>query len=283
MAAARWLNGDDLMWAAPRTLVALFGVTQPRTRVRLTSRLLSTVIAYAVANGSAAGAASAPPETTTATSTSVVERVLRSAPIASIVRRDTAGRAFHCELVVCAASVLLARRPLYHPAATPLPPTASRAKAGPRRRRGRAVKLAAAAVVADAVAWCEQALALVALEVGAHQAWTGDSARAGHAVLSVATHVTLLCRLYPSVAQQVCTIAWHPGCTATRSHALCACMCCVCLVGGVVRCRVVSCGVGWGGVDTNTVGAQASARAAARGSPRASPSETIALLPVRTP
>ena len=53
MAAARWLNGDDLMWAAPRTLVALFGVTQPRTRVRLTSRLLSTVIAYAVANGSA--------------------------------------------------------------------------------------------------------------------------------------------------------------------------------------------------------------------------------------
>lgn len=172
------------MWAAPRTLVALFGVTEAATRVALATELLSTIVSHALTQPAAAGAAP------------VLDRVLRAAPVTSCCRRGSAGRAFHCELVRCAAAVVLACAP----------PVPTAGEPGSREARE-----AAAAVRVAARAWSVQAMALVMLELHAHQAWVGDTEAAGNAVLSVAVRAVVLSRAMPGNTVSMCSASSRVG------------------------------------------------------------------------
>lgn len=112
--ALSWLRKSDLMWAAPRCVVALFGVVDSATRLGLVRQVMAILVSCAagsaqkaVAEGAAEGAAEEEEEE----HSYLVISVLRAAPVVGVCKRGAAGAVFRNELLHCAIVALLQRRP----------------------------------------------------------------------------------------------------------------------------------------------------------------------------
>jgi len=232
--ACSWQTGVDLMWTAPRCLVALFGVMQPRVRMPLTQRLFHIVASFALARDPQGGTMSfdAPAPThgrsrsRTMTpmsngahpsdrapgglargvleqyDTCIMARFIRSAPVLGTFKRGAAGLAFASEVTRAAVAVLLA--------VCPLPPATAHADTVARNTPSvvsgsvvsgtpggsHATSASASAIRSDARVWTCQALAVVSAHVRAQRSWSGLHQEAAHAILSLVSRVIQLTEVY---------------------------------------------------------------------------------------